>query len=60
MAGKGQPPKKPEEKRKNTNILLSANERAEIDSAREKTGEKIVPFIRNAALEKSRKINEEK
>lgn len=57
MVGKGQPPKKPEDRRKDTTILISQKERKEIDEAREKTGEKFVPFVRTAALEKARKIN---
>ena len=59
MVGKGQPPKKPEDKRKFTSVMISPNERFEIDTAREKTNEKIGEFIRNAAVEKARKINEE-
>lgn len=57
MAGRGQPPKHPEDRRRDTNILLSPNERREIEKAVQKTGGKFVPFVRNAALEKAREIN---
>ena len=58
MVGKGQPPKKPEDKRKRLEIGLSEIERAKIENARdmESPGTKTGTFIRNAALEKAEKI----
>ena len=60
MVGKGQPPKKPEDKRKTLSIMFSSNEKKQIDDAREKTGEKLGQFIREASLKKAEKINNQK
>ncbi len=59
MVGKGQPPKKPEEKRKQTGIFFSPKEREAIDQAREKVKERFGQFVRNAANEKAEKLNSE-
>ena len=58
MVGKGQPPKKPEDRKKLVGVMLSPNERKQIDTAREKTNERIGEFIRSAALEKAKRIME--
>ena len=57
MVGKGQPPKKPEDVKKHLSIMVSENERKAIDNAREKTGEKLGQFIRDAAIQKAERIN---
>jgi len=57
MAGKGQPPKKPDDLKKHYSFMLSKKEREKIDSAREQTGERIGQFIRNAAIEKAERLN---
>ena len=59
MVGKGQPPKKPEDKKTRTTILFSPKEREEIEKAREKTDERFGQFVRNAANEKAEKLNSE-
>lgn len=57
MVGKGQPSKKTEDVKKHLSIMVSENERKAIDNAREKTGEKLGQFIRDAAIQKAERIN---
>lgn len=59
MVGKGQPPKKPEVKKKPTTVFFSPKEREAIDQAREKVNERFGQFVRNAANEKAEKLNSE-
>lgn len=57
MVGKGQPKKNPEDKRKNLSTMFSPKEKGKIDAARERTGEKLGAFIRDASLKKANEIN---
>lgn len=59
LVGKGQPPKKPEEKRKQTAVFFSPKEREAIDKARKKVNQRFGQFVRNAANEKAEKLNQE-
>lgn len=59
MVGKGQPPKKPEDKKQKTTVYFSPKEREAIDRARKKTDERLGQFVRNAANEKAEKLNSE-
>jgi len=60
LVGRGQPPKKPEDIKKNSSIMFSSKEREAIEEAREETGERFGQFVRNAANEKATKINKKK
>lgn len=55
MVGKGQPPKKPEELRKNTQIRFSQKEMETIEAGRkaENTTEKFSTYVRNAAIQRA-------
>ena len=55
MVGKGQPPKKPEDVRKNTQIRFSQTECEKIESGikAEETKEKFSTYVRNAALRRA-------
>jgi len=59
LVGKGQPPKKPEDVKKQSSIFFSPKEREAIENARVKTGERFGQFVRNAANEKAEKLNKE-
>lgn len=54
MAGKGQPPKNPEDLRKNRTVMFSDIEKEKIDKARGREG--FGSFVRHAALEKAEKM----
>ncbi|MDO4584706.1 MAG: hypothetical protein Q4D62_11450 [Planctomycetia bacterium] len=55
MAGKGQPPKKPEDKRKSMKMMFSQKEKLKIEKGiiAEKTDEKFSTYVRNAALQRA-------
>lgn len=59
MVGKGQPPKKTEDKKTRTTILFSPKEREAIDKARQKVNQRFGQFVRNAANEKAEQLNQE-
>ena len=59
LVGKGQPPKKPEEKKKQCSVFFSPKEREAIDKARQKVNQRFGQFVRNAANEKAEKLNQE-
>ena len=62
MAGKGQPPKKPEDKRKSMKMMFSPKEKQKIEEgmAAEKTDEKFSTYVRNAALARAENALKEK
>ena len=53
MAGKGQPPKRPEDKRKDKRLMLSPNEVQKIEKARqiEAPQKKFSSYIRDVTLD---------
>ncbi|MDO4584705.1 MAG: DUF1778 domain-containing protein [Planctomycetia bacterium] len=59
MVGKGQPPKKPEDRRYPIQIRFSRLEKAKIEKARIKKGKKFSAFVRDAALDEAENVLEE-
>ena len=62
MAKRGQPPKQPDEKRERITLYISASEKEEVEEARlkEAPDRRTGAYIRDAAIEHCRKVNETK
>lgn len=59
MVGKGQPPKKPEDRRDISGIRFSPKEREKIEEACKIRNRKFSAFVRESAIEKAEQVIEE-
>lgn len=57
MVGKGQPPKKPEDKRTLQGIWISPTEKEKIDQARNIKKQSFSKFVRESALKEAENVN---